>query len=283
MIPTPFLNGEIDYASFKRMLEFCGTGVDGYTILGSTGEATSMSIEERMELVEHAMRQVPREQMVVVGIAHTEAGAAIELAQHAEAQGARACLIPSPYYFTNTRQGVYEYLKLIDSNVKIDLVFYDNPYTTKTFWRAEDLAELATRLDHLRGVKITDHEIEKISWLKRNTDLSVFAGDDVVLYRSLLLGADGCMVIAPAVCPRAFRESWESLKSGCLDESYRVFSRKVLPFLHMFGVGAEIGATKALYKHLGIFTSDEVRPPLEACDDTWRYQLVLAYETCEAL
>lgn len=283
VIPTPFLDGEVDYASFNRMLEFCNPGVDGYTILGSTGEATSMSLKERMELVERAMCVVPRGEMVIVGIAQTEVAAAIELARHAEAHGVRACLIPSPYYFTNTKRGVYEYLRAIDSQVGIDLVFYDNPYTTKTFWSATDLAELAGRLDHLCAVKVTDHEIAKISWLKQHTDLAVFAGDDVVLYRSLLMGADGCMVIAPAVCPRAFRDSWRLLRSGCPDESYRLFSKKVLPFLHMFGVGSEIAATKALYKHLGIFTSDEVRPPLERCDDTWRDQLVLAYETCEAL
>ena len=51
----------------------------------------------------------------------------------------------------------------------------------------------------------------------------------------------------------------------------------------LFGIGSEIAATKALYKHLGLFSSDEVRPPLERCDDTWRDQLILSYETCSAL
>lgn len=229
------------------------------------------------------MRHTPADKTVVLGITHTEVNTAIELARHGEALGVHGFLVPSPYYFPNTKRGVYDYLKLIDAHVHTDMIFYDNPYTTKTFWTAAELTELANGLEHLCGIKVTDHAIEKIAWLKAHTDLGVFCGDDAVLYRSLLLGADGCMVIAPAVCPRAFRETWQLLKGGQTHESYNLFSRKVLPFIHMFGIGNEIAATKALYKHLGLFSSDEVRPPLERCDDTWREQLILAYETCNAL
>lgn len=283
VIPTPFIDGEIDYPSFQRMLDFFLPYVDGYTLCGSTGEAPSMSSKERMALVEFAMQHTPAEKTVVVGIAHTEARSALELARHAEAQGARGCLVPSPYYFANTKQGVRDYLAQIDRSINIDLVFYDNPFSTKTTWSVADLADLAAGLTHVRAIKMTDHNIEKIAWLKQNTNLSVFSGDDVVLYRSLLLGADGCMVIAPIICPPAYQESWQLLKAGNLHKSYAVYSRGVLPFIHMFGIGNEIVATKAIYQHMGIFASDEVRPPLVRCNDTWRKQLILSYETCRAL
>lgn len=283
VIPTPFIDGVIDYPSLQRLLEFFLPVVDGYTLAGSTGEAPSLTLQERMDLLEFTMQHTPAGKTVVVGIAHTSVGSAIELAQHAEAHGAQGCLIPSPYYFFNTRDGVYEFIRQIDAHVGLDLVFYDNPYNSKTAWSVTDLAWLGLEIPHLRSVKVTDHAIEKIAWLKQNTDLTVLAGDDVVLYRSLLLGADGCMVIAPAVCPGPFQEAWNLLRAGRQAESYALFCRRVLPFVHMFGVGSEIGVTKALYRHLGIFTTDEMRPPLTRCDDSFRDQVILAYETCRAL
>ncbi len=283
VVPTPFLDGEIDYASFERMLGFFLPHADGYVLAGSTGEAPSLSLCERRELAEFALARTPHDKAVVVGIGHTEIRGAIELARHAESLGARACLVPSPYYFANTKRGVCEYLRALDREVGGPLVFYDNPYTTKTSWSASEIAALADEVGHLTGVKVTDHEIGKIAWLKANTNLAVYCGDDVVLYRSLLLGADGCMVIAPAVCPEAFRRSWDLLKEGEERESYEVFCRGVLPFVHMFGVGSEIAATKAIYRHLGVFGSQEVRPPLEPSSPEWTRQLVLAYETCQRL
>jgi 4-hydroxy-tetrahydrodipicolinate synthase len=280
VIPTPFIEGEIDYPSFKKMLEFFLPFADGYTLSGSTGESPSLTQHERMELVEFAMKHTPKDKTVVVGINHTSSKNAIELAQHAQSCGAKGCLVPSPYYFANSQGGVFEYLKQIDDEVNLELVFYDNPYSTKTFWRASELAELADKLKHMTALKITDHNIEKIAWLKANTTLSVFAGDDVVLFRSLMLGADGCMVIAPIIRPRAYQESWKLLKQNRVAESYRLYCEQVLPFIHVFGVGSEIAATKAIYKHLGIFSSDEVRAPLTACDETWRSQLITSYEVC---
>jgi len=282
VIPTPFVDGEIDYPSFKRMIDFFIDDCDGYTINGSTGESPSMTMQERMTLLEFAMQNTPPGKTVIAGITHTDARSAIELARHAASVGVEGCLIPSPYYFSNTRQGVYDFMKLLNDEGGVDLVFYDNPYSTKTFWSNQDLAEIG-RLPRIKAIKITDHAIEKIAWLKANTDLSVLCGDDVVLYRSLLLGADGCIVIAPCVFPQAYRQSWELLQAGDLRESYRVFSAGVLPFVHMFGVGSEIAATKAIYQHLGIFTSDEMRAPLVRCSDTWREQLILSYEVCQSL
>jgi 4-hydroxy-tetrahydrodipicolinate synthase len=283
VVPTPFVDGEIDFESLGRMIAFLVPALDGYTLSGSTGEAPSLTLQERMAIAEYALRHTPADKTVVIGITHTDVRAAIELAQHAAAQGAKGCLVPSPYYFANTPRGVYEYLKLIDQHVDIDLVFYDNPFSTKTSWSASQLAELAAGLPHLTSIKMTDLAIQKIAWLKQHSNLTVFAGEDQVLYRSLLLGADGCMVIAPALFPQAYQEAWHLLQAEKLRESYALYSRSVLPVIHMFGMGREIAATKAIYKHMGIFTSAEVRPPLEPCDPVWEGQLILAYETAQAI
>lgn len=280
VIPTPFLNGQVDYPSLGRLLDFICTDCDGFTVMGSTGEGPSMSLGERMAVAEYAVRRAPAGKQVVVGIGHPNAQEAMGLAKHAEHIGAAAVLVPAPFYFANTQQGVYEFLRCIDREIRIDLVFYDNPYSTKTFFTAQDLATLASRLEHLTAIKVTDHQIDKIAWLKAHTSLAVFSGEDALIFRSLLLGCDGCMIIAPAVLPTAYAEAMKLLRAGAVAEALSHFSRRILPFIHMFGLGNEIAATKALYQQLGLFTSDELRPPLQRVDDAFRAHLILAYAEC---
>jgi len=99
---------------------------------------------------------------------------------------------------------------------------------------------------------------------------------------SLMLGVDGSMIIAPAVFPAAYQETVRLLHEGKTTESLRVFSERVLPFIHLFGLGDEVQNTKALYKHLGIFRSDEVRLPLIPCSRERLREVVLAYDLCQS-
>ena len=130
---------------------------------------------------------------------------------------------------------------------------------------------------------MTDHDLGKITALKKNRDDAVFVGDDIVAFRSLLLGADGSMIIAPAVFPAAYQEVVCLLRAGSLAQALRVFSEQILPFIHLFGPGDEVTSTKALFKHLGIFRSDEVRLPLLPCSPDRLRDVVLAYDYCRSM
>jgi len=89
VIPTPFSGGRFDRESFERWLDHAIASLDGYTLLGSTGEAPSLTVEERMEICELAIACTPADKAVVVGITHTSVDDAIRLARHAQAHGAR--------------------------------------------------------------------------------------------------------------------------------------------------------------------------------------------------
>ena len=120
--------------------------------------------------------------------------AAVELGIHAG-------LVPCPYYFPNSFPMVLEFFRALDGLSELELVLYDNPIFTKTWLRAEELLRLVDACQHLNAVKMTDHDLSKIPELKRH-GVTVFSGDDVVAFRSLMLGADGSMIIAPSVFPR---------------------------------------------------------------------------------
>jgi 4-hydroxy-tetrahydrodipicolinate synthase len=216
-----------------------------------------------------------------VGVAHTSVADAALLARHAQDHGAKGVLLPVPYYFLNTSEGAFHLIAEIDKILDIDLVLYDNPVTTKTVLAAQTVIEWAQRLRNLRTVKLTDHDVTKIGAWKQ-AGLDVLAGDDIILFRYLTAAVDGSMVLAPAIFPVAFHDVWALIQRGDLTQAFAIFADEILPFLHVFGIGDEISTTKALFQELGLFTSSEVRPPLEAVDDSQRHLLLrLAYERGE--
>lgn len=283
VIPTPFVAGAFDPGSFGRLLDHMLPALDGYTLLGSTGEAPSLSTRERMEIAEAALAMTPADKTVVVGISHTSADESIALARHARDHGAAAVLCSAPYYFDNCAAGLLSYFRALAAKLELPLVLYDNPAATKTVLPAQLVLELAAELEQVQTIKLTDHDLAKVAvW--QEGGLSVLAGDDTIVFRSLAAGVDGAMVIAPAVFPSAFRAVWDAVRAGDTNSGLAIFSREILPFIHVFGVGDEIATTKALMHDVGLFESAEVRPPLVSVDADRRALLRQAYElgVCES-
>ncbi|MDO8186579.1 dihydrodipicolinate synthase family protein [Conexibacter sp. JD483] len=277
VIPTPFRDGVFDRASFQRLLDHMLPWVDGYTLMGSTGEAPSLPDAQRAQIVAEALAMTPAGKTVVAGVSHTSADAAAELARHAQEHGAAGVLCCSPFYFANSPDGIYAHLARIDAAIEIELVLYDNPFTTKTPLQADWVIDWARRLSRLNSVKLTDHDLGKIP-LWREAGLTVLAGDDPILSQFLAAGVDGAMVIAPAVLPESFATAWARMRAGDLDGALRIVSTELAPFIHAFGIGDEIATTKALYAEIGIFDSGELLSPLQPVAPARAQQLKQAYE-----
>lgn len=279
VVPTPFLDGGFDEPSFARLIEHMSGGTDGFVLLGSTGEAPSMTTGERMEIAAAVLAMTPAEMDVVVGVAHTSSADAVELARHAQEHGAAGVLAPAPFYFPGQQPaGILGFLEQIDAVLEIDLVLYDNPAATKTVLRAESVVEWIGSLSHLTSVKLTDHDLTKIGpW--HDAGLAVLGGDDPIAFRYMEAGVDGVMIIVPALRPAEFRRCWDLLAAGDLDAAYAAFSADILPITHAFGIGDEIATSKALLEEMGIFTSAEVRAPLVASDSGRRRLLSSALRT----
>ncbi|HWD76588.1 MAG TPA: dihydrodipicolinate synthase family protein [Solirubrobacteraceae bacterium] len=265
VIPTPFREGQFDEGSFQRMLDHMLPWVDGYTLLGSTGEAPSLSNAERMRIAEFALHHTPSTKTVVVGVTHTSVNDSLQLAAHAQEHGAAAVLCASPYYFANTAGGIRRFLAELDSALAIELVLYDNPVSTGTKLQAEQVIAYAEELPRLNTVKLTDHELSKIAvW--QQAGLKVLAGDDPILFRYLAAGVDGAMLIAPVLFPEPFRRVWDQVQAGEVLTALTTLGGELLPVLHVFGIGDEIATSKHLLTQMGVFESAEVRPPLEPAD-----------------
>lgn len=277
VIPTPFREGVFDQESFARLLEHMLPSVDGYTLSGSTGEAPSLTDDQRRRIVAEALAMTPEDKTVVVGVSHTSARAAADLARHAQDHGARGVLCCAPFYFANRPDGILAHLAAVDAAIDIDLVFYDNPVTTKTQVDWRWVVDWAQELQQLTTVKLTDHDLSKIDhW--HQAGLTVLAGDDPILSQFLAHGVDGVMVIAPAVLPESFAAVWGRATAGDVPGALEILGRELAPFIHAFGIGDEIATTKVLLADLGIFRSDELVTPLTRVDPNRRRQLRQAFD-----
>ena len=275
VIPTPFRDGAFDQRSFERLLEHMLPYVDGYTLLGSTGEAPSLTTSERTAIAEAALALTPRDKTVVVGVTHTSSRDAVTLARHAQEHGARAVLCAAPFYFANTPAGVCAFLAEIERGLEIDLVFYDNPVSTKTRTEPDDVLRWREQLPLLTGVKLTDHDLGKIP-IWQEAGLRVYGGDDPIAFRYLAAGVDGVMMIAPALFPEPFRCVWNLVQGRRLDDGFEVFASEILPLLHVLGIGDEIATTKELFQCRGWFQTADVAAPLTPVDANRRSLLALA-------
>jgi 4-hydroxy-tetrahydrodipicolinate synthase len=281
VIPTPFRDGRFDGDSFQRLLDHMLDAVDGYVLLGSTGEAPSMTRDERCAIAEFALDKTPPDKTVIVGITHTALAESVALAEHAQAHGAAGVLCAAPFYFLNTPEGILRYLAVIDEALEVDLVFYDNPPATKTQVEAADAIRWSDELEHLKAVKLTDHDLSKIATLQAR-GLRVLAGDDPIAFRYLAAGVDGAMIIAPAIFPDAFRACWNAVREDRLSDALSIFGPEIAPFIHVFGIGDEIATSKAILSEIGVFESAEVLAPLTAATADRQRMLRDAYEVCRA-
>lgn len=281
VIPTPFYDNRIDYASLERLFDHLFPDLDGYTLTGSTGEGVSLSFDERVELMKFAANRTPAGKQIVAGLAGTNLAEIVALLKVASDLGISAALVPSPYYFPNSFQMVSEFFQELDRACDLPLVFYDNPIYTKTWLRAEELLAIIDACRHLKIVKLTDHDLSKVPVLKEH-GVSVFSGDDIVAFRSLLLGVAGSMIIAPSVFPSAYQDVVRRIEGNEMSGALQVFAHRVLPFIHLFGPGDEIAVTKAVFKEIGLFRSAEVRLPLIACSQQRLNEAMLAYELCSS-
>jgi 4-hydroxy-tetrahydrodipicolinate synthase len=276
VIPTPFFEGRIDYSSLERLFAHIFPHLEGYTLCGSTGEGVSLTLGERIDLAEFAVRHTPPGKQVIVGLGANLSEMTV-LAKKMSDLGVAGALVPAPYYFPNDFPMVIEFFRELGRQSAVPLIFYDNPVFTKTWLSADQLISLVAACPQIKAVKLTDHALGKIPVL-RKAGIPVFSGDDVVAFRSLLLGVAGSMIIAPSVFPAAYQEVVKLIQAGTESSALRLFSRQILPFIHLFGPGDEIPVTKAIFKTLGTFRSDELRLPLLPCSKERLREVMIAYE-----
>jgi len=240
---TPLLDRDtLDAAGLERLVEhLLGGGAHGLFVLGSTGEAPSLSHRLRMELVERACRQVANRVPVLVGITDTSFVEAVELACVAGEAGASAVVAAAPYYFPTSQPELLGYIGRLVAELPLPLFLYNIPSLTKVAFEPETV-RLAADIPGVVGLKDSSgnmayfHRLLRL--LREREEFSLLIGSEELMAEAVLLGAHGGVPGGANLYPQLFVGLYETAAAGRLGE-VAAFHRKVMDFgARIYGAGS---------------------------------------------
>jgi len=212
---TPLLERDtLDAAGLERLIEHILTGgVHGLFILGTTGEAPSLSYRLRCELTERVCEQVKGRVPVLVGITDTCFVESVKIACKAKDAGAQAVVLAPPYYFPAGQGELLEYLKHLTPELPLPLFLYNMPSYTKLVFEPETV-QAAADITGIVGIKESSgdmvyfHQLQSL--LNERSDFSLLMGQEELLAEAVLVGAHGGVCGGANLVPQLYVELYQA-------------------------------------------------------------------------
>ena len=201
---TPFTENGIDYESVEKQIEFqISNGIDALCILGTTGEAPTVTDEEYDTVARFAYEKIAGRTKFILGSGCNCTKKAIEKSKLAEKIGADGLLVVTPYYNKCTQKGLVKYYKAICDEVSIPVLCYNVPARTGVNILPETMAEIA-EIKNIGGIKEACGNMEQICETARliHGKTALYSGDDNLNLAMLSIGSMGLISVASNVAPR---------------------------------------------------------------------------------
>ncbi len=222
-IVTPFkANGEVNYEKFAELIEDqISGGTDAIIVCGTTGESSTLTHEEHLDVIKYCVEKVAGRIPVVAGTGSNCTETAVYLSTEAEKSGADALLLVTPYYNKATQNGLYKHYKTIADSVKIPCILYNVPSRTGCNIAPETIVRLCTDVENIVGVKEASGNISQIvklmSLAKGKVDL--YSGNDDQIVPLLALGGKGVISVLSNVAPKQTHEICAKFFAGDIEGS----------------------------------------------------------------
>ena len=208
----------LDQDGMVRLIDhILSGGVHGLFLLGTTGEAPSLSHRLRKEIVQRALDQIKERIPVLVGITDTSFDESINLAEYAAEKGASAVVLAPPYYFPAGQLELLEYLEHLVPQLPLPLFLYNMPTHTKLFFEPETV-KAASEIPGVIGLKDSSanmvyfHQLLQI--FKDQNDFRLFIGPEELLGETLVLGGHGGVCGGGNLIPELYVELYEKSIEG---------------------------------------------------------------------
>jgi len=278
---TPLKDGDmLDLPGLERLVEHVvGGGVNGLFILGTTGEAVSLSAKVRRQLIEETVRLVRHRIPVLVGVTDNAVSESRALAKWAADVGADAVVLTTPFYLPLDQCELTSYVRRIVAEMPLPVFLYNMPRLTKTWFEVETVHRL---LDcaQIAGLKDSSGDVDYLQRIceatNRRDDWTTLVGSENLMMQAIQLGAHGCVGGSGNVWPELLVELYQA--ACCHDKARINHLEKQLARLHKifeFGQYAtgSIRGLKCALEVLGICSS-RMAEPFEACNEQQRREIV---------
>lgn len=208
-IVTPMLkDGGVDWKGLEKLVEWhIEQGTNSIVAVGTTGEASTLSMEEHTQVIKEIIRVANKRIPIIAGTGANSTREAIELTKAAKDLGADAALLVTPYYNKPTQEGLYQHYKAIAEAVELPLILYNVPGRTGVDLSNDTAVRLA-EISNIVGIKDATGDVPRGKALIEalNGKMAVYSGDDETAWELMLLGADGNISVTANIAPKAMSE-----------------------------------------------------------------------------
>ncbi|MDE7312912.1 MAG: 4-hydroxy-tetrahydrodipicolinate synthase [Eubacterium sp.] len=249
-IVTPMKeNLEVNYEKLEELVDFqVKGGTDAIIITGTTGESSTMTEEEHLDVIRACVQYTNHRIPVIAGTGSNCTKTAVYLSEEAEKAGADGLLVVTPYYNKATQQGLIAHYTQIADAVKLPVIMYNVPARTGCNLLPETVAYLHKNVDNIVGLKEATGNITQASKTMDLTDgkIDMYSGEDAVVLPLLAIGAAGVISVWSNVAPKDVHDLCQSFFDGDLETARRL-QRKGLALIDaLFSEVSPIPVKKAM-------------------------------------
>lgn len=216
---TPFKHGEVDYAAFSELVEWqVEQGIGGLIAGGTTGEATTLSQDEHLSVIRRCVEIAKGRIPVIAGTGTNDTRSTISRTAAAEALGADAALVVTPYYNRPTQEGLFRHFEAVAQHTSIPIVLYNVPSRTGVDLCLDTIERLSA-LHNIVGIKDATGDLTRPSKLRARLPerFSQWSGHDATALEFNMRGGNGTMSVVSNVEPRRVVDLHEALERGNLE------------------------------------------------------------------
>ena len=261
---TPFKDGAFDEDAFRALIEWqieCGT--HGFVPVGTTGEGPTLTHEEHRRVVAACVEQARGRARVIAGAGSNNTAEAVDRARHAEAGGADAVLVVTPYYNRPSQEGLYRHFKAVNDGIGLPIIIYNIPPRSVVDMSVETMKRLY-ELRNIVGVKDATASLARTALQRAalGPDFIQLSGEDMTALAVMAHGGHGCISVTSNVAPR----ECAAMQEACLAGDFRAalaIQDKLAPLHAALFVEPNPAGPKGALAELGRIR-DEVRPPMVA-------------------
>lgn len=205
-IVTPMnADGSVNYERFADLIEFqIANGTDAIIVCGTTGEASTLSHEEHLDVIKYCVEKVAGRIPVIAGTGSNSTETAVYLSTEAEKYGVDGLLLVSPYYNKATQNGLYTHFKTVADAVKLPIILYNVPSRTGCNILPATIVRLCNDVENIVAVKEASGNISQVAKLASlaNGKVDIYSGNDDQIVPILSMGGLGVISVLSNVAPK---------------------------------------------------------------------------------
>jgi 4-hydroxy-tetrahydrodipicolinate synthase len=262
MVTPMTKDGEVDWPAVEALMDYLiSHGADGLVVTGTTGETSTLTDAEKIQLVTTGKSVSAGRARIITGGGSNETAHAIELYKASEKAGADGVMVVTPYYNKPTQAGVLTHFRMIADATDLPKIMYDIPGRSGIQITYDTILR-AAKHPNIVAVKDAKGDLSEVSRVMNQTDLMYFAGDDANALPTLAIGGTGLIGVTANIAPEPYRTMINAVNAG--DLATATAQHKLLePLVRatMTHVPGTV-AVKYVLHGLGRIASPRVRLPL---------------------